>query len=120
MGCFWPASHCALEAYRPLSFLPRQARWDICPFPSLSLCRPAALTEVFGGGAVFSVDNDQPWPQDLQGGHVGRQDTKGPRLRGHIHLPDVGAIEENLKSLKEWVTASQAHTIGDSTPSPLQ
>lgn len=95
--------------------MPRQLRWDIRPFPPPSLCPPVPLTEVFGGGAVLSVDNDQPWPQDLQGGHVGRQDTKGPRLRGHIHLPDIGAIEENLeKTLKEWVAASQAHAIRDS------
>lgn len=46
---------------------------------------------------------------------MGRQDSKGPCLRGHIHLPDVGANEENLeKTFKEWVTASQAHTIRDS------
>lgn len=67
------------------------------PCPALSLCLPAQPTKVFGSGAILGVDNDQPWPQDLQGGHVGSQNTKGSRLRGHIHLPDVGTIEEDLE-----------------------
>lgn len=47
------------------------------------------------------MDNNQPWPQDLQGGHVGCQDAKGSCLRGHIHLPDIGATEEDLEKTNE-------------------
>lgn len=57
------------------------------------------LTKVLSGGAIFSVDHNQPRPQDLQSGHMGRQDTKGSSECGHVHLPDVGTIEEHLEKV---------------------
>lgn len=80
--------------------------------PCLGLVQPpprTPLTKVLGGSAVLSVDDHQPRPQDLQGGHMCGQDAEGPRLRGHVHLPDVGAVEEHLRRTHgQWVTAGQA------------
>ena len=67
--------------------------------PTLSV--PTRLTEVFGGGAILSVDHNQAWPQDLQSGHMGCKDAKGAGLRGHVHLADVGAVEEHLENTRE-------------------
>lgn len=77
---------------------------------------PTGLTKVFGGGAILSMDNNQPWPQDLQGGHVGRKDAKGSCLRGHIHLPDVGTVEKHLEKHRECVTAGQSSSARDGLP----
>lgn len=68
---------------------------------SLTLCVPTRLTEVFGGGAILSVDHNQAWPQDLQCGHMGCKDAEGAGLRGHVHLADVGAVEEHLENTRE-------------------
>lgn len=58
------------------------------------------------------MNNDQPWPQDLQGRHVGCQDTESSGLRGHVHLLDVSTVEEDLeKTHGEQVTADQSHSI---------
>lgn len=63
------------------------------------------------------MDNNQPWPQDLQGGHVGRKDAKGSGLRGHIHLPDVGTVEKHLeRTHKERVSAGQSSSARDWPP----
>lgn len=58
---------------------------------------PSSLTEVLGGCPILGVDHDQPGPQDLQGRDVGGQDAEGARLRGHVHLSHVGAVEIHLE-----------------------
>lgn len=79
-----------LSTRRSETLGPAEARGPAQPLPG-------ALTKVFGGGAVLGVDNNQPRPQHLQGGYVGRQDAKGSRLRGNVHLPDVGTAEKYLE-----------------------
>lgn len=57
------------------------------------------LTKVFGGGPVITEDCDDPGPEHLQGGHVGREDTKCTSECGHIYLFDTGLL---VVDLREW------------------
>lgn len=56
------------------------------------------LTKVFDSGAVVTEDCDNPGPEHLQGGYVGRKDTERTGKCGHVNLCHTGLLEEHLES----------------------
>lgn len=55
------------------------------------------LTKVFSRGAVLTKDCDNTGPEHLQGGHVGRKDTKCTSKCWHVDLFHTGFIKEHLE-----------------------
>jgi len=72
------------------------------------------LTEVFSRGAVVIEDRDNAGPEHLQGGYVGRQDTKRTSKCGHVDLFHAGLFEKHLrgKTQKQGIYRKPTFGVG--------
>lgn len=65
------------------------------------------LTKVFSRGTIVTEDCDHTRPEHLQGGDMGREDTKRTGKRGHINLLHTGLFEEDLQM---WDSRLKTHS----------